>query len=518
MNAHSMAVAPSREDSLAHVKAAGWGRGVNALVRITRMTLRHPWQAGAAIGATFVAAALQLAIPRLLGRAVDQTQAVMAGGGAEAALWTTAVTLFVVSVFRGLFTMVQNYYGELVGHHVGYELRLAFYEKVQRLSFGFHDRVHSGDLITIGMLDLEGVRMFFSTGIVRTVLLTMLIGIGSVMLISTEPTLGLLSLSFVPFVAWRSSVTHLALRATWLELQERLSVLSRVMEENLGGIRVVRAFAAQAYELLKFDRASKDALGLAHRRVGIRVRNTSAMSFSFFLAMGLVLWVGGRKVAGGRDDGRDADLVPDLHDHPADAGAPARADGELLLARLDLRRAAVRIPRSRGRDRRPAGREAARRHRRHAALRGCELRLRRDAAGGAQRRQLRGAARRDDRHRRPAGQRQVDDRAPDPAVLRRDRRADHHRRAGHPRRDARIAAAGGGGGAAGRLPVHDDAREQHRLRRPLGRRAADRAGKHLGAAARLRARAADRLPAPWSASAGCRCRAGSGSGWRSRGR
>ena len=74
-------------------------------------------------------------------------------------------------MLRGLFTMVQNYYGESVGHHVGYELRLAFYEKIQRLSFGFHDRVHSGDLITIGMLDLEGVRMFFSTGIVRLVLL-----------------------------------------------------------------------------------------------------------------------------------------------------------------------------------------------------------------------------------------------------------------------------------------------------------------------------------------------------------
>ncbi len=71
------------------------------------------------------------------------------------------------------------------------------------------------------------------------------------------------------------------------------------MEENLGGIRVVRAFAAQAYELVKFDRASRRALELAHRRVAIRVRNTSAMSFSFFLAMGLVLWVGGQKVAAG---------------------------------------------------------------------------------------------------------------------------------------------------------------------------------------------------------------------------
>ena len=67
--------------------------------------------------------------------------------------------------------------------------------------------MHSGDLITIGMLDLEGVRMFFSNGMVRLVLLTVLIGAGAWLLISTDPVLGLLSLSFVPFVAWRSSST-----------------------------------------------------------------------------------------------------------------------------------------------------------------------------------------------------------------------------------------------------------------------------------------------------------------------
>ena len=111
--------------------------------------------------------------------------------------------------------------------------------------------------------------------------------------------LGLLSLSFVPFVAWRSSVTQLRLRAAWLTLQERLAVVSRVMDENLGGIRVVRAFAAQGHEMAKFDQASASALELAHERTDIRVANTSAMNFSYFAAMGLVLWVGGNKVIDG---------------------------------------------------------------------------------------------------------------------------------------------------------------------------------------------------------------------------
>ncbi|MBP2448746.1 ATP-binding cassette subfamily B protein [Rhizobium leguminosarum] len=303
MSSDALIRATKPSASMALATAAGWGRGLFTLVRITMMAFRHPWQSGFAIGATLVASTFQLMIPRLLGQAVDHTQMAMSGGAAgqaaQDALLTTALLLLGASVLRGLFTMVQNYYSEAVGHHIGYELRLACYEKIQRLSFSFHDTVHSGDLITIGLLDLEGVRMYFSTALVRMILLSILIGIGAYMLLSTDIVLGLLALSFVPFVGWRSSVTQLRLRATWLDLQERLSVLTRIMEENLGGIRVVRAFAAQDHELSKFEAASKNALALAHQRVGIRVLNTSAMTFSFFTAMGLVLFVGGGKVMSG---------------------------------------------------------------------------------------------------------------------------------------------------------------------------------------------------------------------------
>ncbi len=290
-----------RGDARAHVSAAHVGKGQKPLTRITIYSLRHPWQAAAAIGATVVASVLQLMIPRLLGHAVDQAQDILSVGadGAQQALFWSAMTLLVVSVARGFFTLTQNYYSEAVGHQVGYELRLAFYEKVQRLSYSYHDKVHTGDLITVGLLDLDGVRMFFSTGLVRVVLLSVLIGVGAFMLLTTDLVLGLLALSFVPFVAWRSSVAQLTLRATWIILQDKLSAMTRVMEENLGGIRVVRAFSAQNFELDKFDRSSKAALELAHDRVNIRVRNTSAMTFSFFAAMGLVLWVGGNKVIAG---------------------------------------------------------------------------------------------------------------------------------------------------------------------------------------------------------------------------
>ena len=218
--------------------------------------------------------------------------------------------------------------------------------------------------------------MFFSTGLVRVVLLGVLIGVGAYLLISTDLVLGLLSLSFVPFVAWRSSVTQLALRSTWLTLQERLSVLSRVMDENLGGIRVVRAFAAQRHELEKFDRAKQDALELANQRVDIRVSNTSAMNFSFFAAMGLVLWFGGEKVIAGEISvGTLAQFLTfmTILQMPVrqlglmvNSFARASTCGTRLFELLDLD---IDIKDAPGRQR-PGG------HRRRAALRQCRLPLR----------------------------------------------------------------------------------------------------------------------------------------------
>jgi len=295
--------AEGRSNSFARVAEAQWGQGLNTLVRITRMNLRHPWLVTITLASTVIASSLQLLIPQLLGHAVDQAQgltgASAARDAAESALWLTAGLLLLVSVLRGIFTMMHNYFGEAVGHHAAYELRLACYEKLQRLSFSFHDRVHSGDLIMLGIIDIDGVRMFFATGLLRVVLLGTLIGVGAYLMLSTDLVLGLLALSFVPFVAWRSSTTQLRLRATWLTLQEKMQVLSRVMDENLGGTRVVRAFAAQDHELGKYDAASSDALELAHKRVDLRVGNTAAMNFSFFISMGLVLVAGGMKVSAG---------------------------------------------------------------------------------------------------------------------------------------------------------------------------------------------------------------------------
>jgi len=187
------------------------GTDAQILWRIIRLCLRHRLRIAVAVGATLIAATFQLAVPRLLGSAVDDALGLLnataaSADVARAALFETAALLLGVSILRGLFTLIHNYTGESIGHLLAYDLRLAFYDKLQTLSFSFHDRVHTGELITRGMLDLEGVRMFISTGVVRLVLLTVLIGAGAYLLLSTDLLLGALSLSFVPFVAWRSAV------------------------------------------------------------------------------------------------------------------------------------------------------------------------------------------------------------------------------------------------------------------------------------------------------------------------
>ena len=82
---------------------------------------------------TVIATALQLMVPILLGRAVDQTQALVSepttAETATAALWVTAGSVLLVWVLRGFFAVFQNYFSESVGHNVGYTLRLAYYEK-----------------------------------------------------------------------------------------------------------------------------------------------------------------------------------------------------------------------------------------------------------------------------------------------------------------------------------------------------------------------------------------------------
>lgn len=293
----------NQETSLADRLGIDPATALGTLGRVVRLALHHRRRFALASAASLAAAMFNLATPRLLGRAVDQAQVLLQASAGEGralhGLGLTALLLLAASAARGFSQMAAGFQSESLGQQVAHDLRLAYFEKLQRLGFDFHDRIHSGELITRGMLDVEGVRGFLEMGLQRILVLTLLVVIGAGNLLRQDPLMAAVTLSFVPVVAWRAARMGLLLRLAWTRLQAQLAVVTRVMEENLQGARVVRAFGSQAHEMGKFDAAAQAALRLANQRFRLRSSSMATISSAYYLAMALVLAVGGRRVAAG---------------------------------------------------------------------------------------------------------------------------------------------------------------------------------------------------------------------------
>ena len=303
------------------------------LWRITRMTFRYRWLLVTGAIAIVLASVFQLYIPVMLGDGIDAVGAVLSdeavaqgrtsflaqwaldrfvpsdGDKLTATLLVISLMILALSALRGAFTFLHLYLTEVVAQRIGYELRLLYYEKLQRLSFAYHDRIHTGDLLTRGILDIEGVRGFTSRAMLRVVYLLVFVGAGAYLMLSSDLLLGLLSLSFVPFAAWRSIVARLQMSTGWRRYQEEMGRLTQVMDENLKGIRVVRSFAAERYELEKYDAISDEAFERAFGLVGVRANNITMVNLSFLLSMSLVILFGGFKVLDASDPFTLGDLA-----------------------------------------------------------------------------------------------------------------------------------------------------------------------------------------------------------------
>ena len=241
----------------------------------------------------FFAAGLQMSIPYYLGSSIDKTLSVSGTSNLSLTPFIEiGLLVFSLSLARGIFSYFHVYQGEKIGQYLAFDLRKSYFNKLQKLSFKFHDTQHTGDLITKGIIDIEGSRMFVNTGVLRLVFLTIFILTGAYLVISVDLWLGLLSLSFVPFIAFISSFSRLKLRKNWYRLQEQLGVLTRVMDENLSGVRLVRSFMKQKYELEKFNIASNVVKKTTFRQIIIRSFSISLNTFAFLVSMSLVVYFG----------------------------------------------------------------------------------------------------------------------------------------------------------------------------------------------------------------------------------
>jgi ATP-binding cassette subfamily B protein len=215
-------------------------------------------------------------------------------------LWVGAAMVIGVGIVQGLLTGLSGFQAEWVSQKVAYRLRLDYFRQLQRLSFGFHDKIHSGDLITRGMIDLEGTRMFIQNGMMMSLTLVLLVVVATWMMFAADPIMALLALAFVPVSIFTLARVGFLLRLAWMRVQTLMSVLTLTMEENLQGIRVVRSFASRTFELAKFDKAASEALRQAYQRIILRMRAMRTTTLAFYCSMALVLWYGGHKVADGK--------------------------------------------------------------------------------------------------------------------------------------------------------------------------------------------------------------------------
>tara|TARA_B110000438_G_scaffold117904_1_gene115186 strand:+ start:15413 stop:17170 length:1758 start_codon:yes stop_codon:yes gene_type:complete len=264
------------------------------LIRIVKISIRNnKYDLLLAFIAIFFAAALQMSVPYFLGSAIDKS--LSASNSSNISLMPfiqIGLLVFALSTARGIFSFFHVYQGEKIGQLLAFNLRKSYFNKLQKLSFKYHDNVHTGDLITKGIIDVEGSRMFINTGILRLMFLSIFILTGAVLVINVNFSLGLLSLSFIPFVAFISTFARLTLRKNWYRLQQQLGILTRVMDENLSGVRLVRSFMKQKHELEKFNIASDIVKKTTFEQITTRSIAISLNTFSFLIAMSLVVYFG----------------------------------------------------------------------------------------------------------------------------------------------------------------------------------------------------------------------------------
>ncbi len=276
------------------------------LLRITKMAWRYRVRLVLAYVSFFAAIGFALLVPRLFGTSVDRLVRFDPANGHviplqvdTGTLALMALALLGASVMRGVASLASTYTTDSLSQKVSYDLRNLLYDKLQHLSFAFHDREHTGNLMSKATADIEQIRRFVNLGLVRSLdVVIRLIAIISI-LCFLNWKLALLSLAFVPFSVLQSTMVLRKLRPMWLRVQEIMGESVTVLQENLVGIHVVKAFAAEEYEQQKYARKAQELREHYFQSERLQETNGAWMSFYFTCTLGLILWLGGWEVIRG---------------------------------------------------------------------------------------------------------------------------------------------------------------------------------------------------------------------------
>ena len=199
-----------------------------------------------------------------LGTTVEQLAA--DAGSAERTLITAGIGIVIFAILRGLFGFLQVFTAERNSQQVAFDMRNDLFDKIQRLSFSYHDRNRTGQLMVRATDDVEKVRMFIGQGLVQLVGAIFLLTSTLIVLFNTNARLALTVLPVLPVTLVLFIIFGSRVRPMFEQVQIKLSVLNTVLQEILAGIRVVKAFTREKNEQAKFN-TSADILMDQHIRL-----------------------------------------------------------------------------------------------------------------------------------------------------------------------------------------------------------------------------------------------------------
>ena len=239
---------------------------------------------------------LTLAGPWLLKYAIDDLQSSLTLDKVR----EYAVALLLLAVVGGFFRFLMRRIIIGASRDFEYDLRNDFFAALQRMHLGYFQHTRTGDLMSRATNDLSAVRMMIGPAVMYASSTGLTFIVAIVLMVSINPWLTALALVPLPFVSIVVRYFGAAIHHRFEKIQEQLSDISAVTQESLAGVRVVRAYGQEAFEIERFRRANEEYV--VRNRALIRLQGMYFPSMGLLMGIGslLVLWIGSRQVIAGR--------------------------------------------------------------------------------------------------------------------------------------------------------------------------------------------------------------------------
>ena len=256
----------------------------------------HPYRGAVAwsFALAFGAMGATVLIPYLTGRAID---AIRSSHRHDLIVW--AILIIVAGLARLVLSAARRLVAGRVSLAVEVDLRDRLYGALQSLELAFFDRQQTGQLMSRATVDLQSVRFFLGYGLIFIAQSIVTIALAAVAMFALQPGLAALSLSPVPFVVVIAWMYGRRSRPALQEAQQRIAELTADAEENVSGVRVIKAFAQEERQLDRFQHSVARVFDQQMYATRIQARYTPLISFLPNLGLALILLVGGRDVING---------------------------------------------------------------------------------------------------------------------------------------------------------------------------------------------------------------------------